>query len=128
MAAVRPQIWIGDRRFALLTGKAMQQLRIGLELRRPAIELAHMAQHHSAAPAHRLHDAANVDIGIAKFAQFADLLAVLAEADNGKSATRIRSVRRAHIEEARAVGQLDDLVDVRLDADVFVRQLCSFVC
>ena len=127
MASVRAQVGVGDGRLALVAGESVQQLGVGTELRWSTVELAGMAQHHSGSSMHGLHDAAQVDVGIAVLAQFADLLAIFAKADDCESALCVGSVGGTQVKEAGAVREFNDVVDVGLDADVLVESICGVV-
>ena len=116
------QIRIGNRGFRLIARKPAQQLRIGSELRWSAIELPRMTQHHPVAPMHRSHHAANVHIAIAELAQLADLTAILAEAHDCESAFVIGSIRRAYIQKPRPIRQFHYVVNMRIDARVFIHK------
>ena len=76
---------------------------------------------------HGPHHATNMHIAIAELAQFADLIAIFAQADNRKAAFLIWRLRWAHIEKPRSIRQLHYVVDMGIDADVFVRKLRGLV-
>ena len=67
--------------------------RVGLELRWSTVELAGMAQDHSGAAVHGLNHAADLHIHVAVLAQFADLIAVFPEADDGETAGVVGCLR-----------------------------------
>jgi hypothetical protein len=85
-AALRSQVWIVDGRAILIGRKATGEKRVGLELRRAAVELARMAQDHSRAAVHGLNDPANLDVGVAVFPQLADFFAIFRKAHDGEAA------------------------------------------
>ena len=86
-----------------------------------------MTQHHSVAPVHRLHNPAHMHIGVAKLAQLAHILAILPQAHNRKVTFLIWRIRSAHIQNPRPIRQLHRIVDMHIDADMFVDQLGSHV-
>ena len=126
--ALGVEIGIVEGRAGLVGGEAAGEQGIGLEFGRAAVELAGMALHHSRAPVHGLYDAAHLHIHVAVLGELADQVAVFPLADDGKGAGVVGGLWRADIEEAGAVGKLDDVVDVSGDADVFVDQPRSLVC
>jgi hypothetical protein len=108
-----------DRRLALLGVEAGEQGRVGAELLRAAMQLARAAQINQAALVHAVDCAAQLDILAAQFVQVARITAILREAGDGEAAVGIAGFGAAGVEEARAIAELGDVVDVRGDADVF---------
>src|SRR5581483_6932825 len=94
---------------------------------RAAIELPRVAEEDPGAAMHRLHDAANLYVHVAVFSELADGVAILPEAHDGEAAFLVWRFGRAHIEEARAVRKLHDVVDVGGDAHIFVEQFGGVV-
>jgi hypothetical protein len=77
------QIGVADRSAALVGAESVRKHLVGLELRRTSIELPRMAQHHTGAPAHRPHQAANLHVHVAVFAEFADIFAAWSAVTQG---------------------------------------------
>jgi hypothetical protein len=122
MASLRTKVGITDRRLVRFSAEAALQLRVGTEFWRTTFELASMAQKHSSASVHGLDNAAYVDIHIPIFAQLAHFRAIGIEADDSEGASIIDCAGRAEVEEASAIGQFDDVVDVGGDANIFVEE------
>ena len=127
MAAGGMQIGVAHGRTGLVACEAVEQQGIGAKARRAAVELAHMAEDDPGTAVHGLDDAANVNIEVAILPQLADLFAVLPWIEDGKDTLLVGRVGRADVEVTSAVGQLDDIVHMRGDADVFVEQLAGLV-
>jgi hypothetical protein len=68
----------------------------------------------------RLDDAADLDVHVAVFLEFADIALIFPEADDGEPAGVVRGLRGTDVEEAGAVWKFDHVIDMRGDADVFV--------
>jgi len=98
----------------------MQQLRIRLELWRPAIELPRMAQHHATAPMHPLHSSTHMHIRIAKLLQLAHIRAIFPQTHNREPAFFIPRLRPAHIQKARSICLFNHVKDVNLDTHIFM--------
>ena len=64
----------------------MSKFRVGLELGRTAVELADVAEDDSGAAMHGLHEAADVDVGVAVLLQLADFFAIFPEANDCEAA------------------------------------------
>ncbi len=126
-AALAAQVGIVHRRPFLLGVEAASEQGIGPELRWTAIELAGMAKDHAGPAVHGLHDAANLHVGVAIFLQLADIGAVFLKADNGEAALLVRGLRRADVEEPRAIWKLHHIIDMRGNANVFVEHLRRLV-
>ena len=100
---------------------------VGAKLGRSAAKLARMAEKDSGTAVDGLNDPSDLDVGVAIASELADLVMILPEADDREAAAIVGSVRRADIKEARTVGKLDHIIDVRGDADVFVQHLAGLV-
>ena len=127
MAAGGMQIGVAHGRAGLVTCEAVEQQGNGAKARRAAIELAHMAEDDPGTAVHGLDDAANVNVEVAILPQLADFFAVLPWIEDGKNTLLVGRVGRADVEVTSAVWQLDDIVHMRGDADVFVEQLAGLI-
>jgi len=125
--ALGVEIGIVEGRAGLVGGEAAGEQGIGLEFGRAAVELAGVAEDHSGAAMHGLDDAADLDVKVAIFAEFANVVAVFPEADEGEAAGIVRGLRGADIEKNGAIGELDDIVDVGGDADVLVEHFGGLI-
>src|ERR1700738_1758339 len=128
MGALRPQVRIGDGRFLLLAGEAMQKTRVRPELGRPSRKLPRVAEDDPQAPVHGLNRPPNPYVLIAVAGEAADFRAVLPEGQDGEAAAFVRHFRRADVEKTRTIRQLHHIVDVRGKTDVLVEFLGSLVC
>ena len=118
--ALAAKVWIGDGRALLIGREAAGEQGIGLEFGRATVELADMAQDDAGAAVHGADDAADANVHVFVFAEFAYLVVIFPVADEGEAAEIVFGIGRADIEEAGAVGELDDVVDVGGDADFLV--------
>ena len=125
--ALGTQVGVVDGRAGLVGGEAAGEQGVGLELGRPAVELACVAQDHSGAAVHGLDDAAHLDIHVAVLAQFAHVLMILPEADDGETAGVVGGLRRAYVEEARAIGKLNHIINMGGNANVFLEHFGGLV-
>ena len=111
--------WVVHRRFALIGAEAGEQGGVGTELLRAAMQLACVAQIDQAALVHAVDGAAQFNVLAAQCIQIARVARVLGQAGDGEAAVGIAGLGAAGVEEARAVAQLRDVIDVRGHADVF---------
>jgi hypothetical protein len=121
--ALSAQVGVVDGRARLVGGKAADKPGVGLEFGRTAGELSRMAQNYSSAAMHGLDDAAHLDVHVAVLTKFADFLAVFPEADDCEAAGVVRGLGRADVEEAGAVSNLNNVINVGGYADIFLEQL-----
>jgi len=119
-SALVPEVGVVDGWAGLVCREAAGKLGVRPEFWGTAIELAGVAEDHADAAVHGLNDAANVDVGVAVFAELADIIAVFPGAEDGEVAGVVGSLGRADVQEAGAIRKLDDLIDMRVDADVLV--------
>jgi hypothetical protein len=119
--ALRPQIGVIHGRALRISLKSMHQPRVGPELRRSAIKLPHMAQHHPSSPMHGLYQPPDVHVHVPVLLQLAHIAAVLPQAHNGELALRIKRLRRAHVQKSRPVRKLHNFIHMCRNADVFIK-------
>ena len=122
------EIWVADRHSVGLAIEVSEQTRVGPELFRASAELAHMTDYDAHAAVHGADCAAHFDVLVAIAAEVAYVIAVCAGADQGETALLVWQVGGADIEEAGAVGQFYDVVDVGAYADVLVDALAWLRC
>jgi hypothetical protein len=122
MAALRTQVGITDGRTFLVSRKTSKEPGIGFESGWTAIKLPGMTQHHSSPPMHGLNQAANVHVHVAIPAQFADLFAILWQAQDCETALRVRDVRWADVQKSGSVPKRHYIIDMHGNADVFVEE------
>ena len=127
MATLRPQVGISYWRLVSISREAVQQPRVRPEPGWPTGKLARVAQYDSRPAVHGLNGSANLHILIAIAAQVAHFRAVVAEADDDESAAVVWRGGSAHVKEARAVGQLHHVVNVRRETNVLFRQAGGFI-
>lgn len=127
MTALRAQIGIADRGALLVAGEAVREPRIGLEFGRAAIELSGMTEHHSGTAVHGSDHPADMYVQVAVLAQFANLVPVFPEADNGEPAALVGGIGRTNIQEAGSIGKFHHFIYMRRNANVFVEQAGGFV-
>ena len=125
--ALGAEIWIVDGRAGVFGVAATGKLGVGVEAGRAAVELAGMGEDHSGAAVHGLDDASDLDVEIAIFAEFADLVVIFPWADDGEAAVVVGGLRRANVEESSAVGKLHDVIDMRRNANVFVEHFGGLI-
>ena len=118
--------WVVHRGFALLGAEAGEQRRVGVELLPAAMQLPRSAEIDEASVVHAVHGAAQLNVLAAKCVQIADIAGVLGQTCDGEAAVCIAGLGTAGVEEAGAVAELRDVVDVRGDADVFAFVTCGF--
>lgn len=118
---------IADRGPSLFGVEAAGEQGIGFEAGRAAAELARMGQNHASAAVHGLDDATDLDIEVAIFAEFADVVAVFPGADDGEAAVVVGGLGRADVEETSAVGKLHHVIDMRRNTNVFVEHFGGLV-
>jgi hypothetical protein len=85
-----------------------------------ALELAGMGEVDSHAAVHGPEGATELDVHTGEAAEVADFFAIGGEAEEDEAAAGVGDGGRADVEEAGAVCELDDLVDVGCDADVLI--------
>jgi hypothetical protein len=122
VTALGAQIRVVHRRAAFFGAESAGQLRVGLELGRPAVELPGVAQDHSRAAVHGLHESADAHVHVFVLPQLAHFAAVIEHADDGEAAFLVRRIGSADVEEARSIREFDHIVNMRGDADVFVQR------
>jgi hypothetical protein len=79
-----------------------------------------VAENHAGPTVHGLNNAANLDIGVAIFAEFANFISVFPGAEDGESTGVVGGLGGADVEEASAIWKLNHVIDMRSNADVFV--------
>lgn len=103
---------------AVFGAEAVEECGIGAELFSAAVKLARVAEIDEAALIDAVNDAAELDVAAAERIKIAGFVTVLGKAGDGEAAVFIAGVWTAGVEEARAIAQLNDVVDVGGDADV----------
>ena len=119
-AALRAEVGIADGRAALFCAEATDQLRVGLEFGRPAVELARVAKDHAGTAVHGLDEAADAHIHVFVLAEFAHFAVVFPETDDGETAVVVRGLRGANVEEASSVGKLNHVINMSVNANVLI--------
>lgn len=121
------QVWVADGRAGFICVEAAGELGVGFEFGRATVELTGVGEDHSGAAVHGLDDAADLDVEIAIFAELADLVVVFPRADYGETTVVVGGLGGADVEETGAVGKLNDVVDMRGDANVVVEHFGGLV-
>src|ERR1700733_11482012 len=97
-----------------------------MDLLTTAVQLPRHAEIHQAAIVDAVDGAAQLDVLAAQSTQIADVARVFGQAGDGEAAVFITGRRGAGIQEARAVTELCDVVDMSRYADVLARVPSSF--
>lgn len=114
--------------FAVVSCESAQEQWVGPELGRAAVKLPRVAQHNSGSAVQGSHYAADMDIGIPIFFQFADLVPVLRQAQDREVALSVRRLVGASIEKPRPVLKLNHVIHMRRDADLLTEMSGGFRC
>jgi hypothetical protein len=112
--------WIIDGWFILIGCEALHQFWIRPEFLGAVVELACVRQQYLGTVIHWADDAANLDVLIEVLPQISNIFAVDLQANDREAALRVRRLGTADVDEPGSVRQVDDVVDVGGDADVFV--------
>jgi len=106
-----------------LAVEAAEKFWIGAEFFGASAELAYVAEYDSQPTVGGSDYSSDIDVVIAISVEVAYVFAVGREADDGEPAGFVRLIGWAHVKEAGAVGQFDDVIDVGDHAHVSVWQL-----
>ncbi len=127
MTSAGAQAGVVDGWARFVTRESVEEQGVGPKCGWAPIKLAQSVEQDTGAAVHRLDDAADVDVKIAVLTELTDLFAILPGIDDGENALFVGRIGRADIEVTGAVGQFDDVVDVRGDTDIFVEQPAGLV-
>ena len=113
-------VFVAEGIAAMLRREALDQQRVGAKLRFAAAQLLLAIQNNFRTAFKAAYRAANLNVLIHQRRKVADILLILLEADNGKVAGGIRSLRAAHVQKTSVLRRMYHGVDVRRNADILV--------
>lgn len=126
MASAASKRGIGEGRFGIGCGEALDQRRVWAKFFGSAVQLALVTEYDSGSIGKRMYSAANLDLLTAQRLQIANIFAVLPQADDREATGSVAGFRTAKIEKAGAVVELNHVVDLGADTHVLVEVLADF--
>lgn len=111
---------------AIFGGKALHQLRIRMKFFLPTVKLLAGNQNHRRVILDRVDCSAYLNCLAGKLVKVSYRFFIAAQADDKEMAVGIRSLGTAYIQEVNSLFGVDNAVDVRGHADIFIDVLERF--